>query len=252
MRALLIAAACALLPAPSLAAKADDLFEAGQFAAAADAARGVETPESLALAARATLVVAAYEADTKERAMRLIGDAMADADSALALAPNHVGAMLQKAIALGYRAQLTRSPGDAKAARRLMERAYAADRRNALAAASLGGWHSGAIGNLGRFVAGTLLGAKKDEAVKYHNRAVQLAPNDPVFRTFYAIGLIDMGEEDEVGMLRSLLGPVAKGRDRSGFEGLIQQRARDIVAALGDDKKLEAVAAASQPFAQID
>ncbi|MGB3724003.1 MAG: hypothetical protein WA979_14450 [Pacificimonas sp.] len=248
---LLLAAALTLLPAPAMAGKADDLLAAGQFAAAADAARADESAENLTLAAYATLILAAYEADTKDKALKLIGEAEMDANTALALKPGHIGATLQKAVAIGYRAQLTKSPGEAKTARRLMEKAAKAEPKNPLAHTSLGGWHSGAIGELGGFVAGTVLGAKEDRAIAAFDRALALDSGNPVWRTFYAIGLIDMGEEDQTEKLRSLLTPAANGKAKNGFERLIRARAKRLLAALGDEDALEDAAEASRPFARI-
>ncbi len=249
--ALLLAAALTLLPAPALAAKADELLRAGQFAAAADAARANENADNLALAAYATLIVAAYEVDTKEKALALIAEAERDANMALILQPNHVGATLQKAVAIGYRAQLTKSPGEAKTARRLMEKAAKAEPNNPLAHTSLGGWHSGAIGQLGGFIAGTVLGAKEKTAIAEFDKAIALDGRNPVWRTFYAMGLIDMGEEDDTEKLRALLTPAANGKAKDGFERLIRGRAKMLLAALGDDDKLEAAAKSSRPFARF-
>ncbi|MEO0501587.1 MAG: hypothetical protein AAF205_13730 [Pseudomonadota bacterium] len=256
-----VAASLAILtataPAAALAGTphkaAHTLFMKGQFAAAADAAREAGTPESLALAARSTLVIAAYEVDTKKKALQLIDEALADADAALALKPGHVGATLQKAIGTGYRAQLTHSAGGAKRARRLMEYAARQEPDNPLAQVSLGGWHSGAIGRLGRFMGSTLLGAKRDKALAAFDRAVMLDDEDPIYTTFYAIGLVDMGMEEETAKLRELLTLAANGPPAmDGFERLVRARAREMLAAVGDEDALEEITAASRPFALID
>ncbi|MGB7405330.1 MAG: hypothetical protein WA906_06555 [Pacificimonas sp.] len=239
------------LAAPVYAQSADALFRDGKFTAATVAARETGTVDGLALAARSALVVAAYESTSEAKAKALIADAIADADEALAKSPGNPDALLQKAIAIGYRAQLTNGRTDAKAARELMQQARKAAPKNPLAHASLGGWHSGAVGTLGSFIAGAALGAKKDAAIESFDRAVRLAPNDPTFRTFYAMGLVDIGRADETKQLRALLTPAAKATPKDGFEELIIARAQELLAVVDDEDKLEAVAETLKPFARI-
>ena len=253
MKRILIAGLLAsVIAPPAMAAKWDDLYREGQFAAAADAARAADTPDSLALAAQATLVMAAYQADTEERALTLIGDAIADADTALYMKPNHVGALLQKAIGVGYRAQLSKSPSKAKEALRLMTQAAKADPKNAMAQASIGGWHSGAIGQVGGFAAKLALGASEDKAIAAFEKALALDGKNPIWRAFYAMGLIDMGEDSDVQRLRRILAPAAAMKPRNGFERLLINRARQLLAVVDDKGELEEVAEANRPFAQFD
>jgi len=252
MRALLAAVAL-LVARPAHAADAAALFEAGQFAAAADAARGEKSAESLTLAARASLVVAGYEVSDKAKALMLIDEAEADADKALTVSPGDVGATLQRAVALGYRAKLTRSPGLAKQALRLMEQSAKRAPRNALAWASIGGWHGESVVELGKFIAGTMLGAKTDRGVEAFERAVALDASSPVFRTYYAMMLIGIGKPDPA-KLRALLTPAANGRGGDGFDQLMRARARALLTALDSGKKsaLEAAAQKARPFSGLD
>lgn len=251
MRAAAVAAllACA---SPALAADAEALFASGQFAAAADAARTMKSVESLTLAARATLVVAAYEIGDKANALRLIDEAEADTNHALALAPGDIGATLQKAIAVGYRAKLKRSPGLAKEARALMEAAAKRSPKNPLAWASIGGWHGEAVAEFGKFIAGTMVGAKTDASIAAYEHAVTLDAGSPAYRTLYAITLIGIGKTERA-KLRALLTPAATGRGGDGFDQLMRARARALLAVLegGDAAALAAAAAKSRAFAAL-
>lgn len=237
---------------PALA-DADMLFQRGQFAAAADAARAEGSAASLALAARATLVVAAYEVADKAKALRLIDEAEADADRALVNTPGSIDAALQKAVAIGYRAKLKRSPGMARTARAMMEAAAKREPRRALAWASLGGWHGEAVTDLGRLVAGTLVGAKTSTSIDCFERAVALDPASPVYRTFYAITLVGIGRDDPA-KLRALLAPAANGRGGDGFDQLMRARARALLAALdgGGKDALRTAAKKAAAFAMLD
>jgi hypothetical protein len=242
--ALLLASA-----SPAAAATAEALFAEGQFAAVPAAA--AQTTADQVLAARALLAVAGYETSDKARALALIAAAEGHANAALKLAPDDVDATLQKAIAIGYRAKLKRSPGEAKTARALMETALKRQPGSALAWASIGGWHGEAVVTLGRFLAGTMVGAKAKEGIAGYERAIALAPDSPVFRTLYAITLADLGGDP--AKLRALLTPAAKGTGGDGFEQLMRARARSLLAALDSGRKgaLQAAAAKARPFAKI-
>jgi hypothetical protein len=245
----LVAALLLASASPAAAATAAALFAEGQFAAVPAAAS--QTSADQVLAARALLAVAGYETSNKALALALIATAESHADAALKLAPDDVDALLQKAIAIGYRAKLRRSPDEAKAARALMETALKHQPGSALAWASIGGWHGEAVVTLGRFLAGTMVGAKAKDGIAGYERAIALAPDSPVFRTLYAITLADL--DPDPAKLRALLIPAASGTGGDGFDRLMRDRARALLAALGSGRKgaLQAAAAKARPFAKI-
>ena len=245
----LVAASLLATATPALAAGADVLFDSGRFAAVPAAA--ADTAADQTLAARALLVVAAYETGDKARALSVIAEAERHADAAIKLAPDDVDAALQKAIAIGYRAKLTRSPGGAKVARAMMEKATLRAPKNALAWASIGGWHAESVVTLGKFLAGTMVGAKAKTGLAGYERAVALAPDSPVFRTLYAISLADL--DPDPARLRALLAPAAAGKGGDGFDRMMRDRARRLLAALGtgDKDALADAAAKARPFAGL-
>ncbi|MBV7255637.1 hypothetical protein KCG44_02425 [Pacificimonas sp. WHA3] len=239
------------LAVPAGAMSVQELYAAGNYAAAAKAARGDETAANLTLGARSTLVRAAYQADSKDEALMLIADAEADADTALHLAPGNAAALLQKAAAIGYRAQLTKSPSLGKRALRLMVQAANADPRDAFAQAAIGGWHSGAIGTLGKFIAGGVVGAKSDRAVEAFEKAIRLDGRDPTYRVFYAVGMVEIGKEDEAEKLRAILAPAARAKPRDAFERMMKAQAAMLLALVDDEDKFEDAAKAAKPFAKF-
>jgi len=253
-RALAAAIGVFLLPA---IACADDpaiaLFRAGSFAACASAARQQDSANAAALAARATLVVAAYQSDTRAEAESLIDQAMRDARLALARQPDHVEGLLQLAIATGYRAKLHRAPGQAREARTLMERAMALDPDNAFAWAALGGWHGETVATLGGFLAGLTLGARKAEALRYYEGALMRDPASPSFPTFYAFNLIRLKDKAQRTRITALLQDAAGLEPRDGFERLLRQQAREVLAALlaGQVDKARTLADIYQPFGKF-
>ena len=152
-----------LLAASPALADAASAFRDGKWQAAVAAGRAEATPACLIIAARSQMAIAAWYTKDRSQALALVAEAEKDFDAALAKAPGNVDAQLQKAVAVGYRAKLTKSPGLAKDARRRFEAIRAAHPDNAIAWAAVGGWHAGAIATLGSFMASAVVGAKTSE-----------------------------------------------------------------------------------------
>ena len=117
---------------------------------------------------------------------------------------------------------------------------------------ALGGWHGESVATLGKFLAGTMVGAKTGKSIEAYERAIALDGSNPSFRTFYAITLIGIGNT-EPKKLRRLLTPAANGRSGNGFDHLMRARARALLAALDGGKSgaLEAAAEQARAFAGI-
>lgn len=246
-----LAALLLLLAGPARAA-AIDAFRAGDWPAVVRDGRAENTVESLILAGRAQLSIAGYQTTDKGRALALVGAAEADFDKALARDPGNVQAQLQKAVAIAYRAQLTRAIGLAKDVRRRFEAIRAAHPDNSLVWGALGGWHGGAVATVGSFVAGTVLGAKKAEMERCYAQALKLAPGLPSTRVFFAITLLDLDEANAAraaGLLKGLENLPAP----DGFEAMIKRQGLELAAALarGDAAAAQATARKLKAFGRI-
>jgi hypothetical protein len=246
-----------LLVASPASAAAVDEFRAGNWAAVVRDGRAENNVDSLILAGRATLSIAGYQTSDKARALALVAEAEADFDKALARAPgpsapSYVEAQLQKAVAIGYRAQLTKGIGLARDTRRRFEAIRAAHPDNSLAWSALGGWHGGSIAAVGSFLAGTALGAKKSEMERSYAQALKLAPNQPSTRTFFAITLLDLDEDNAVRAAAILKG-IERLPAEDGFEALLKRQGIELAAALakGDAKAAQATARRLKAFARI-
>jgi len=255
--ALLLLAAAGAASAASI-----DQFRSGHFAEAASQGRAESTPASLILAGRSELTVACFETTDAARALALVDAAEHDFDAALAKAPGSNEALLQKATAIGYRAKLTKSGGQAKEARRRFEAAVAREPNNALAWASVAGWHAGSVATLGKFLAGTVLGAKLDVAMKDFDTALAWAsvagwhagsvatlgkflagtvlgakldvamkdfdtalakdPHNPLNRVFYAFTLLDL-DTDNAPRAAALLREADRLPPRDAIEALTKR-----------------------------
>ncbi|MBZ6377753.1 hypothetical protein B5C34_03310 [Pacificimonas flava] len=212
------------------------------------AAAQAESATALANSAEAKLVEAAYRTADEAAALATLEAALAEANRALALAPAHENARLQKAAALGYRAKLTRSRSDAKAARALFREIVTDNPRSAAGWAGLGGWHGEAVTNIGKFMAGTMLGAKTDSALEAFSRAHRLAPDDPVISTLYAINAIGLKERDSAAEIRALLEPVARGTGGGPLAELMRANARKLLGVIDDPDALRRNAYDMRPF----
>ena len=114
---------------------------------------------------RDTLIRAAFATRDKPQALALINQALAQTQAILTHNAGDHEDRLQQALATGYRGQLNRSPSDAKATRAMLLALAAADPRDAETQIAVAGWHLTAVGDLGGFLAGTLLGARKAEGL---------------------------------------------------------------------------------------
>ena len=245
--ALLVLAAGGTASAASI-----DQFRSGHFAEAASLGRAEATPASLILAGRSSLTIACFETTDAGRALELVDAAEHDFDAALAKAPGNNEALLQKATAIGYRAKLTKSAGQAKEARRLFEAALARDPNNALAWASVAGWHAGSVATLGKFLASTVLGAKLDIAIKDFETALVKDPYNPLNRIFFALTLLDL-DTDNAPRAAALLRNADKLPPRDGVETLTKRGIAQVLPLLerGDAKGARNVARRLLPFGTL-
>jgi hypothetical protein len=233
----------ALMMASPAMADTADAFRAGRWAEAVREGRAENTPQSRLFAGRAQLWLAGYEATDKARAMALVEAAEADFDAALARIPGDPELQLQKAVAIGYRAKLTKSPGLAKNARDRFLAVRTAHPDMALAWSALAGWHGGSIATLGRFTAGLVLGAKTAEFETGSARALELAPRDPAYRTLYALGLMDLSPSN-ARRAAAVLAGIEKLPAADAFETRLRAQGIELAKALAEKGPAEAQALA--------
>lgn len=236
---------------PALASAAT-LFHDGHFAEAAIAGRTEATAASLVLAGRATLITASFDTTSRDRARALVDMAEHDFDAALLLAPNDIDAQLQKATAVGYRGKLAKSPALAKETRSRMEAVLARDPANGLAWASLGGWNAGAVSTIGKFLAGTLLGANAHVAMTDFETALAKDPRNPVHPAFYGLTLLDLGTENTPRALQ-VLQMAARDPARDAYEALLKKAVTQVIPLIvsGDVRGAQALARKLLPFGKL-
>ena len=232
--------------------QAEAALAAGRFAEAALAGRTSPTAQGRIAGGRATSTLAAFNTADKARARQMLLLAESDFAGALKLAPGNQEAILQQAITIGYRAKLEKAPGLAKQARAGIQAAIDKNPRDPLALAALGGWHGESVATLGSFIAGTALGAKKGEAIRYFERAMALNPQGPAVPTFYAFTLLAL-DADNAPKAKTLLARADKATAENGFDALLQHNARDVLALLakGDTAGARAMAKRRSPLGAL-
>lgn len=241
-----------LLAAAPAFASAASLFREGRFTEAATAGRAENTAPSLVFAGRAALIVASFDTTDRDRAKALIDAADHDFDAALALAPSSVDAALMKAQSVGYRGKLSKSPGLAKETRARIEAVLARDPNNGIAWSSLAGWHAGAVTTLGKFLAGTVLGASSKVAIADFETGLAKDPRNPVQYAFYGLTLLDLST-DNGARATELLQTVARLPARDAYEGLLKRETAQVLPLLtsGDVKGAQTLARRLLPFGKL-
>ena len=242
-----------LLPLNGFAMSASELFAAGKYEAAAQEARKLGSAEGDALAARATLTIAAYQAIDRARAESLIDQAIADAKRGEARDAASIAPLLQEAVALGYRAKLQQSPKQAKRAKAIMLKARQMAPNDPIAIYALGAWHGEPIADLGSFIARTVLGAKLEEAMQLYDKAMQLDPANTAFPVFTAFNLYRIDPKLHGRKAMALLEQSQRIKPRDAFEAMIQARGKEVLTTMaGKDSKATALLIRRlQPFGAI-
>lgn len=213
--------------------------------AMAPAAAMADTPREL-------LTIAAFQTVDKPRALALVGQAIAAADRILAAHPGDREATLQRGVAIGYRAKLTRSRTDARASLAIFEALATCDPKDAEAQMVVAGWHLDAIEQLGGLLARTALGAKAKAGDAALARAVSLGGQ----RAFYP-GLAAMmrirQDSDAVQQARLWAEASATAAAPTPLDARIRQSAIALLPSLraNDGKTAAVLARKLLPFGRL-
>jgi hypothetical protein len=246
------AAAMMLIAAAPPHQDAAALFRAGQFATAAEAGRAEHTATSLAIAARAALTRAAFLTTDRAQARALVAQGEADADAALKLDPRNYDALFQHASGIGYRATLTNSPKAAGETRTIMLGLAKSDPSRAEAFLGLAAWNGEAVDNLGRFMAGMVLGAKLSAMDANFAEAEKRWPTNPVPFAYHGCLLLRI-EPGEAARAAVLLGVATRNHPREVYEATAQKGAAEVLALLqhGDLKGARVLAKKLGSFGKL-
>ena len=199
---------------------------------------------------REILTQASFQATDKASALALVNQGLAAAEAILATNPNDREAQMQRGVAIGDRAHLTRSPGDAKAARHVFEPFLAANPRDAEAHLAVATWHLDTVD--AGFFATTLLGARKDIGLAELDKAVALGGGRPFFTGFAALMRIRLDPHD-VAVARALAEQAAAAPAPTPLDRIAKHAAQAILFPLrsGDGRTAALLARKLLPFGRL-
>lgn len=198
-----------------------------------------------------TLIEAAFQTRHKAQALALIADADRAASALIAADPADHDAAVVRAMALGYRAKLTRSRSDALAALGGFEGLAARDPSDADVVISVGTWHLDSIVDLGGFVAGVAIGAKKGTGFAMTDRAVALGGDRAMYAGLAALLRLAIDPDDRRGHALALKASI--GTVRHPLDLIFQRSAVEILVALksGNDVSTRQLARRLLPFGRL-
>lgn len=206
---------------------------------------------AMAATPRELLVQSAFQTTDKDQALALVNQAIGQAEAMLAANPHDREAFLQRAMGIGYRAKLTRKPGDAKTSRRMVEQFAAQFPRDPEAQLALGGWHLDAIAD--GFIVATVLGAKKDVGMLGIEKAAQFGGDRAFFKSFAAMMLI-RSDTKEVAAARMWAEQAARGTTPTSLDRIGKRDAEAMLIPLraGDGKAAAQLARKLLPYGRLD
>ena len=206
---------------------------------------------AIAATPRDILTNAAFNSRDKAGALAQVAQAEAGANAVLARTPGDREAQLTKAMAIGYRAKLTRSRGDAVDARERFTALAAANPRDAEAQAVLGAWHIDAVATLGGFMANAALGAKKATGLAALDRAVALGGNRALFSGASALLRLSLDGADPKA--RAQAETAVKAATPTAIDRAFQRGAAAVLVPLraGNAKAAQTLAKQSLPFGRV-
>lgn len=224
---------------------ARELIALGDYETARAIAQNLETAEGYALAAES--LSAQILLGEVSKLNRKSKQARALSKKALALDPALYDAQLQYALSDGF---VTRTSGDITAWRKKLptktlaniqafRAAYPDDPKGA---ALEGAWHLGVIRKTGEKNGGKWFGASREEGERLYAEARAAAPNDVLIETNYALSLLVLDVEKYAPQVAPLLEAVAGMPAGDDLYKKVQMKAAKVLAAFGDEKRVEKLA----------
>lgn len=228
----------------------EELFDRGEWLAAADLGERSDCAAGLTIAARALLAEGSFLPAGTLRD-RLLDRAVNAAERALAADPDRLEAHLQAAAAYGFRADRDRSIRDVRRSKRHLKIARRKAPNDPLLLAAWGYWHGRTVLGAGSFAAALLFGARKGAARRAFARALDAAPDHLSILAGYGRLLIRFGDRDWKDGLH-LLERVRGLPPHNALESRLKEQALLLLAARdggADGRTLKRLADSLAPFA---
>jgi hypothetical protein len=228
----------ASLAQTNINAGAKSAYQAGRWQDAATQAAAQSNPDNQAFAARALLASALLTTNSQAR-QPAITQALAYAQAALAVAPNHVEGRLQLATALGLQARAM-APARAFArglpqrVKRLLDGVARDAPAQAWAFALLGGWHLEGL-RIGGPAARAMLGCNLVLGKAAFERAMRLDPLEASPPFYFAASLLALAPAANANDAQALLRRATSCPDRDVFQTTVKARAAALAQSIETD-----------------
>jgi tetratricopeptide (TPR) repeat protein len=221
---------CEPFPKSDAAQEAWRRYHAGDFERAAHAglASGREGENA---ANKATAIYATYLEKSRARKTKLLEEAMARGEEAIAARPRDPNAHYLYALAAGrYSQEISVAKALAQGlggkVRDALTAAVRLQPKHADAHIALGTWHAEVIAKVGGIVGGLTYGAKKDAALEHFQKALKLNPDSAIARIEYANGLVILFGKDRMTEAEKLYAEAAALKPMDAMERLDVEAAR--------------------------
>jgi tetratricopeptide (TPR) repeat protein len=211
-------------------------FHDGQFREAIDAGRALGTLGA-AVAGKAAAVHSLSQASDDSRVIKLLEEAAARGESAVAELPGYANAHYTLALVLGRYSQRISivhalAEGLASRVRTHLDRTLEVEPRHAEAHIALGLYHAEIVAQLGSLAARFTYGATAEAALGHFREALALTPHSPIALMEYAHGLLRLDAGKHRTQARTLLQRAARCSPLDAMERLDRDRAHEELARL--------------------
>jgi tetratricopeptide (TPR) repeat protein len=205
-------------------------YHAGDFEKAVEAglALGVE---GYNVANKAATIHATYLEKAGAKKVKLLEDAMARGEAAIAARPPDPNAHYLYALAAGrYSQEISVAKALAQGLggkiKDALAQAIKLQPKHADAHIALGAWHAEIIGKVGAMVGGLTYGARKDAALDHFAKALKLNPDSAIARIEYANALVMLFGKDRMKDAEKLYAEAAGQRPMDAMERLDVEAAK--------------------------
>jgi len=249
MRYVLIALLVSAMPAFAEDQAHLNAFDEGRYEDAAAIAEKQPTPDALAFAARSLLAEAMSNSDY-EPPLSLLNAAETKARDALAIAPEHIEARLQLAIALSLKARPLSNregmrTGYGKDAKSLADGVLEDDPENSYVHGFLAVWHL-EVRRRGGSIGASVMGASVRKGREHYQRAIAIEPGDASLHWQYARALAALNSKKYKNEILEALNHAIECETDSTLENVMKERARILLTALETKSRKNAERVAAQ------
>ena len=205
-------------------------YHAGDFAAAYDAGLAAG-PSGWNAANKAACIYANYLESSDKKKLDLLSEVGARCEELQAAEPRNANAFYLYAYAMGRYSQgisVTKAlaQGLGGKVRDALQTALKLQPRHADAHIAFGAWHAEIIDKVGGMIGGVTYGAKRDEAIRHYETALELNPESAIARTEYADGLVMLEGKKALKRAEQLYAEAAAFEPMDAMERLDVEQAR--------------------------